>query len=274
MMAVGLFFLPSAVPGDEPVLISLSNGQLTWTNAGGLQMYAVEWNHDLLNPAWQRDWAAQQAVISTAATVSTHVPMTYRVARGFDEHALEGIWMAYHPEGYVHLKMDGHGVVNEFGATERSPVGYYTVQSNGAYQMTICDSDDLVLLNGQCLSSHTWSFVYQTFTGVFRKVAQPGALAGIWKGTISPYTNVILHIRSDGFIPVVSNLIDVTSGSAYVDDSNHVAMALFTGADRCMSDWARVDIRGLRINTTNILGDYDLDWDLGWITGVVHLQRQ
>lgn len=267
-------FLVPAASATNVVVSAFRDGVLHWTNTPPqLQMFSIEWLPTMASNTWQVDWSRQACVITTQAVESVPVPMCYRVARGFDDRAFAGLWMIYHANGFTHLRADGAGLLHEFGATRRSPVGEYSVQTNGAFTAVIFDNDAPILISGQCVGPHTWRYVYQTSTGVIRRIANPGALAGTWRGTIGPYTNVILLVRSNGTMPIVSNLIDVASGCAYADESNNVTMAIFTGADPCTSVWARVDIRGTLINATNIIGDYDLDWSSGWITAGVHLRR-
>lgn len=265
---------PVALCAADPVVSSFEGGTLTWSNAAGaLQMYSIEWAQSPASNRWWKDWVEQSSLVTTQRSVATPVPMFYRVAAGFDNRALDGVWVIYHPDGPSLLKADGRGLVTEFGANDRAPSGMYLVQTNGQFEMTLFDAEERIILAGNRLDALSWQFVYATVTGRLFKVENPGALAGVWRGTIGPYTNVVLQIRDDGFIPVISNLIDVASGVAYADRSNTVVAAIYTGADKCSSPWNRIWIRGIRTSTTNILGDYELDWESGWITAGVHLRR-
>lgn len=184
------------------------------------------------------------------------------------------MWILYH-DGAAYLKTDGRGLVTAFGAfMEAHPVGHYTVYTNGVFDMTLYEPHSGVIpFSGYRRDLSTWQFVFGSSTSVIRRVANPGALAGVWRGTIGPYTNVYLGVRSDGFIPVVSNLAaDLSVGSVYADGSNTVAGFFWTGAD-VTSAWNRVHITGVLTGGTNIFGDYELDWDLGWITAGVNLKK-
>jgi hypothetical protein len=87
-IAVLLAGLLPARAGD-PMVSSFDNGMLTWTNpASALDMYSVEWTHNLLSGAWQSDWEDQAAIVTTQGVVSVPVPVFYRVAEGFDNRAL------------------------------------------------------------------------------------------------------------------------------------------------------------------------------------------
>lgn len=241
-------------------------------------MYSVEWNHNLVSGPWQAGWSNQYAIVTTQEVVTVPVPLFYRAAEGFDNRAFDGVWMVYHlDDGRTeanYLKCDGRGLVTAMGTfMEGHPIGHYTVHTNGTFDMVLYEMhSDVISLSGHRRDAQTWEYVYEGLTDVIRRVASPDALAGAWRGTIGPYTNVYLGIRPDGYIPVISNLIDVSTGSAYVDASN-VSAFFWTGAD-VTNGWDRFMINATLIGTTNILGDYMLDSEDDWVTAGVNLRKQ
>lgn len=269
-----LLWLSLPVLAADPVVTSFSGGYLSWTNPpNGLQMYSVEWTHDLIAGSWKSDWNDQGAVMTTQSTISVPVPTSYRVARGFDNRAPGGAWLIYSPDDIAIMRLDGQGQIQMFSAfTPAHPAGYYHVNSNGLMDAYVYDSDEVIHFSAVIISPTILQYSYMGSTGQMHKVVNPAALQGTWRGSIGPYTNVIIPVRGDGYAPGISNLIGVASGVMYMDISNAVAGAIWTGAD-CNDGWNSLEIRGVMLNPTNIFGDYMLDSDSGWITAGVNLKK-
>jgi len=264
--------LPPA-PAQEVVVSTFDTGRISWTNPPAWNMYEVQWSPDLAAGAWWNNWSNQSVIITRDAGVSVPVPMAYRVSRGFNERALDGPWIVYHEGEPSIVKFDGKGLITMFGAfTDGNPAGHYNVAPNGTYAATVYDSEEVIRFSGSFIHEQTINYVYLNITGLIHKVMHPDALEGTWRGSIGPYTNVVIQVRPDGFAPGISNLIDVATGSFYVDNSNRVAGAIFTGAGP-EDDWNCLAIYATRITTTNIFGDYELDTEFGYFTAGVNLTR-
>jgi len=82
IMLLASCVLTGTVRAQSPDIISFhGNGQLTWTNSNSNLFYQVQWAASLIGTGvWQSSYATLSDIQSTNPTVTTPVPMFYRVA--------------------------------------------------------------------------------------------------------------------------------------------------------------------------------------------------
>lgn len=65
--------------GEQVVITAFDhNGRMTWTNPSSNAVSSVEWASDL-SSGWQKDWYGLKNIRTRDATVTTNVPMFFRV---------------------------------------------------------------------------------------------------------------------------------------------------------------------------------------------------
>ena len=82
IMLLASCVLTGTVRAQSPDIISFhGNGQLTWTNSDTNLFYQVQWAASLVGSSvWQSSYATLSDIQSTNPTITTSVPMFYRVA--------------------------------------------------------------------------------------------------------------------------------------------------------------------------------------------------
>ena len=182
----------------------------------------------------------------------------------------------------LYIVPDGSGGVVDYGAFGTpNPAGTYSVQTTGAYSMTLNQTggDPSIIISGQ-LSSFTegTANAYQPgagtpfATGTIKKV-DPATCAGVWGGTLnraSPVEAKVVQISvgSSGIITDATGLAPTVSGRFYSVDGHFTAM-IRTGE---VDAWNQVQLTGtLSVNTVS--GSLGLDASAPDDTGTFSLTR-
>jgi hypothetical protein len=141
--------------------------------------------------------------------------------------SVSGPWIANDGSQPAYLIFDGNGNVNELGAAIDSlhPVGSDSISPSGAVSFRLNLIVGTASATGQMLNDSSFT-VYDTIVSVHLaqhiyvcKVSNPGALSGVWSGTVydssSNYTRTIqLTVNGSGTITTATG-IPLTTGRIF-----------------------------------------------------------
>ena len=179
-----------ALSENPPVIVSFSgNGRLTWTNAPGVNGFAVQWASRPSGP-WSNNWHGLDSIVTTGTATTACVPMFYRVTQAFTPADMRGNWMNIdQAHGFTHFVAQEDGIISESAFfISRAPSGYFTVGATGVVDLVIITGDEQVLLRG-AFSDRDRILLGAPYTGaVIRRVEDESRCMGVWTGFLKQVT--------------------------------------------------------------------------------------
>lgn len=194
----------------------------------------VEWEHSIVEIAAPNFTLHVTATDASGNMAVKDIESAWIISEcdAYDNRIFSGNWLFNVGSDAIYFIGDGQGGIIEHsgivsifvGETPETP-GSYMVNPDGSFEIVINGDEGTFLFNGQMISK-TQGIIIDQPTWSIKKIVNPAACRGFWKGVMTPFDGdpikMRFHVDRNGNVTHIIGIYKILSGKMFKQDKQVV----------------------------------------------------